>query len=181
MTPADVEHLDDIDATFDAADYLHLDASGEGLAIAWKVEQRKLRERKIEAFALDDDLQFAFKQVATGIEDGLALVAEHDGAPIAALLARRNEADGLFDLLDVRVDSDYRRQGLAMAMLFKLIADARDAECRAVRAHTLTNNARAAQLLAKCGFELSGVDTRRRSNHDLVKEAATLIWYMPLN
>ena len=180
MTSSDVEHLDDIDATFEAAEYIHLDAGGEGLSIGWRTEPRRVRERKIEAFPLDDDLRFSFKQVAAGIDEGIALIADHDGAPIAALVARRDDGSELFELLDVRVDSDYRRQGLAMAMLFRLIADAREAEVRAVRAYTLTSNAPAAQLLVKCGFELSGVDTRRRSNHDLVKESATLIWYVPL-
>ena len=39
----------------------------------------------------------------------------------------------------------------------------------------------AARLLIKCGFELAGVDTQRHSNHDLVKEVASLIWYAALD
>ena len=50
-----------------------------------------------------------------------------------------------------------------------------------VAAQTLSNNLPAGGLLTKCGFQLSGVDTRRRSNHDLVKEAVTLFWYAALD
>ena len=64
---------------------------------------------------------------------------------------------------------------------WSLVAAAREMELRAVSAETLTNNVPAGQLLAKCGFELSGVDTRRHSNHDVVKEAATLFWYAALD
>ena len=48
-------------------------------------------------------------------------------------------------------------------------------------AETLTDNLPAAKLLSKCGFDLAGVDTQRRSNHDLVKEAASLLWYVALD
>jgi hypothetical protein len=48
---------------------------------------------------------------------------------------------------------------------------------RAVRATSLTNNVPAAHFLAKAGFDLAGVDTHYRSNHDLVKETVTLFWY----
>jgi hypothetical protein len=50
-----------------------------------------------------------------------------------------------------------------------------------VAAESLTNNHPAGGLLAQCGFELSGIDIRRRTNHDLVKESATLIWYAALD
>ena len=63
-----------------------------------------------------------------------------------------------------------------MALLFQVIAMARQAECRAVAAELTTDNCPGAHLLAKCGFEIAGIDARRHSNHDLVKEAVTLLW-----
>ena len=39
----------------------------------------------------------------------------------------------------------------------------------------------ASQFLIKSAFDLAGIDTRRHSNHDMVKEAATLIWYAALD
>ena len=48
-------------------------------------------------------------------------------------------------------------------------------------AATLTDNYPAAQFFVKCGFELAGLDCRRWTNHDLVKEAVTLFWYASLD
>jgi RimJ/RimL family protein N-acetyltransferase len=66
-------------------------------------------------------------------------------------------------------------------MLFQAISHARELELRAVTAETRTDNVPAARLLSKCGFDLAGVDTQRHSNHDLVKEVASLIWYVALD
>jgi ribosomal protein S18 acetylase RimI-like enzyme len=84
-------------------------------------------------------------------------------------------------IVELRVDFDHRRQGLATAMLYQLVGEARNAELRAVAVETLTNNVPASRLLSKCGFELAGVDTARHTNYDLVKEAATLFWYSALD
>jgi RimJ/RimL family protein N-acetyltransferase len=70
---------------------------------------------------------------------------------------------------------------MGTALIYALIQEAREQGLRAVAAETLSNNLPAGGLLAKCGFQLSGVDTRRRSNHDLVKEAVTLFWYAALD
>ena len=61
------------------------------------------------------------------------------------------------------------------------ITRARELELRAVSAQTPANNFPACQLLLRCAFELAGLDTKRHSNHDIVKEAATLIWYAALD
>jgi hypothetical protein len=50
-----------------------------------------------------------------------------------------------------------------------------------VHAETLANNLPANQMLRKLAFELAGLDTHRRSNHDMVKEVATLFWYAALD
>jgi hypothetical protein len=68
-----------------------------------------------------------------------------------------------------------------MALIYRAINRARDLELRAVFAEVPANNFPANQLLLKCSFELAGVDTRRHSNHDVVKESATLLWYAALD
>jgi ribosomal protein S18 acetylase RimI-like enzyme len=79
------------------------------------------------------------------------------------------------------VDYDLRRQGLGMALVYQIVQKTREAELRAVTAETRTNNFPANQLLLKCGFDLGGLDTRRHTNHDMVKESATLLWYASLD
>jgi N-acetylglutamate synthase-like GNAT family acetyltransferase len=177
--PADLVGIIEIDATVESHRYLHIDRSGEGLNVNWKVEDRPLRERLILPLPLDDDRQFMYRQILTGIEEGIAQVAEHDEQIVASMVAQQRE--DVLKLLDLRVDFDHRREGLATALLFQLIQTARQAQLRAVAAESVANNAPANQLLAKLGFHLAGLDSHRNSNHDLVKEAVTLLWYASLD
>ena len=116
-----------------------------------------------------------------GIEDGVSLAFENDGELTALAVARLDAAAKTLRLLDVRVDYDFRRQGIGSALAYALIAAARDSGLRAVAAETPANNFPAAQYLLKVGFELTGFDTHLRSNHDLVKESVALFWYIPLD
>lgn len=177
----DLDLLPDIDGTVESTRYLHLEQSGEGLAASWRLEERPLRQKLIDPNRLSDEATFLLKQIVTGADEGLVLVAEHEDAPVAVLVAHRRPERDTLHLVDLRIDYEQRRQGIATAMMYQLIAAAREMSVRAVSAQTRTNNVPANQLLAKCGFELSGVDTRHDSNHDVVKEAATLFWYAPLD
>ena len=179
--PTEVDALIEIDATIESSEYLHVERSGEEMAIQWKLEPRALRTRLADRNRPADELQFLLKQIANGIEDGIALLAEHEGARVALLLARPDLELKTLRIIDVRVDSDFRRQGLATAMLYEAIAEARRRELRAVFAEAPANNMPANKLFAKLAFDLAGLDTFRKSNHDLVKEVATIFWYAALD
>jgi N-acetylglutamate synthase-like GNAT family acetyltransferase len=178
--PSDLEHLGDIDGTVDSAHYLHLERSGDGLDISFAFQARPLRQRLIQGNVLDDDMRFAIKQVVMGIEEGVAVVAEHEDNLIAMAAAQVQAAGRTLELLDLRVDFDFRRQGIGSALLFQLIADAKQRKLRAVTARDKASNHPAHQFLAKAGFDLAGLDTHFTSNHDLVKEQVTLFWYATL-
>ena len=181
VTPADLDGLYDIDGTVQSGEYLHLDRAGEGLEVAWKLAERPLRERRTLPNRLEDDRRFLLRQIATGADEGIALVADHDGLAVALLLAQSEPAYKTIRVHDLRVDYDHRRQGLATAMMYQVIATAREQEQRAVTAESTTDNLPAARFLLKCGFDLSGLDASRFSNHDLVKESVTLHWYAALD
>ncbi|MGF1635168.1 MAG: GNAT family N-acetyltransferase [Phycisphaerae bacterium] len=181
LTPADVEQLLDIDATLESDRYLHVDVDAESLTGVFRFEERPLRQPLHAANAPDDAFKFSCRQVVGGIEEGIALAADHNDVLLGTLLARTDFDHNTLRLLDLRVDYDHRRQGLASALLFELVRQARETERRAVMAEVLSNNLPAVAFLFKAGFELSGIDTRRHSNHDLVKEQATLLWYLPLD
>jgi GNAT superfamily N-acetyltransferase len=181
VAAADLDDLADIDSVIESTRYLHLDRTGEGLNLQWKIEERPLRAKLIESNPLTDELRFTTRQIATGIEDGLALMVEHEDRSVALLLAQIQPAYGTLKLLDLRVDHEYRRQGLAMGLLYQMIQTARDNTLRAVAAETRTNHYPANQLMTKLDFQLAGIDTQRHSNHDLVKEAVTLFWYAALD
>jgi GNAT superfamily N-acetyltransferase len=180
-TTKDPARLIDLDGTIESGEYLHVERGGEGLALSWRLERRPLRAKFADRNNLDDEAAFMLKQVTAGIEEGLAMVAEHDDAIVAALLAHARPEAGVLHVVDLRVDFDLRRQGLGAALLFSAIQEARRRELRAVTARTLSNNVPAANLLLKCGFDLAGLDTHRLSNHDLVKEQVTLLWYHALD
>ena len=179
--PDDLDGVIDIDGTIESMKYLHLERTGEGLAQTWQLQERAAREKLLDANAVDDDRRFALKQILGGVEEGIVLVAEHDGQLVALAVAQPWVENKALRLIDLRVDYDFRRQGLGTALLYQLIARARDSQMRAVTARTLTNNFPAAQFLLKAGFDLGGVDTHFLSNHDLVKEAVSLFWYAALD
>jgi ribosomal protein S18 acetylase RimI-like enzyme len=177
----DIRNLSEIDGTIEALQYLHVDRSGEGANISWKIEPRPLRSKLIAPNHLTGELISSLRHVIGGIEDGIALLTEHDGQPVGLVLAQIRQETGTLEILDLRVDYDLRRQGIGSALLFEIIKAAREIELRAVSAHTLSNNFPIAAFLAKTGFELTGLDTHKHSNHDLVKESVSLFWYLPLS
>jgi ribosomal protein S18 acetylase RimI-like enzyme len=177
----DLDSLREIDGTIESTAYLHLDSVGEGFNRSFALQERPLREKLIDPNRLDDDAFFSAKQLLTGADEGTVVVAEHEDALVASLIAQPRHHLKTLHIIDLRIDYDFRRQGIGTAMIFQMIQLARDGELRAVSIETLTNNLPASSLLVKSGFELSGVDTRRRSNHDMVKEAATLFWYASLD
>ncbi|HEY1921168.1 MAG TPA: GNAT family N-acetyltransferase [Tepidisphaeraceae bacterium] len=181
MTSADLDAVKDIDATTESSQYLHIERAGEGLEISWKMQLRPLREKRTLRHALELEDAFAIKQIVSGGDEGIALVAVHDGNAVAAATARPDAAAGVLRIIDLRVDFEFRRQGLASALLFQLIHDARQKELRALAATARADDFPAVQLLAKLGFEPSGLDTHYSSNHDLVKESVVLFFYLVLN
>ncbi len=181
MTSADLDAVKDIDATTESSQYLHIERSGEGLEISWKTQLRPLREKRTLRHALELEQVYTIKQIATGADEGITLVAEHDGQAVAAATARPDPVAGVLRIIDLRVDFEFRRQGLASALLFQLIQEARQKEFRALAANAPADDFPAIQLLAKLGFEPCGLDTHYGSNHDLVKESVVLFFYLVLN
>jgi GNAT superfamily N-acetyltransferase len=181
MIAADLDGVKDIDATAESTQYLHIERGGEGLAVSWTVQPRPLREKRTRRHALDDEQGFAIRQIVAGADEGLALVVEHDGRPVAAAVARPDTAAGVLRVIDLRVDFEFRRQGLASAMMFQVIQEARLQGLRAVMVESPADDFPALQFLAKLGFEPAGLDTHYRSNHDLVKESVILFFYLALN
>lgn len=180
MTIDDLHLLNDIDATIESKSYLHVSLAADGLAWKCSIEEREAREKHLTPNAIGEDERVAFKQILEGIREGWTCVAEHDGMIVGSAVALFDPEERLFHLVDIRVDFDQRRNGLATAMLYQLMAAARDQQARAVRAETPSNNLPYNNLLRRLNFELAGVDTKRHTNHDLVKEQATLIWYLAL-
>ena len=178
IQPGDLDFLDEIDATIQTDHYLHVDRAASAMSVSFRIDPRPLTERRSESNPLSDELRFLFKQIATGNDEGFCHIVEINKLPTASAIATQ---DGdLVELIDLRVDFDRRREGLGSALLFHVIHFARERACRALRCHVRSGNQPFNQMLAKLGFEIAGIDTQRYSNHDLVKEQTTLIWYLSL-
>src|SRR5258706_3936673 len=93
---SDIERLIDIDGTITSNNYLHVEKTGEGLGQGWKLQERPLRSKLIEPNRLDDEKQFAVKQIVGGIEDGLAVLAGHMGEGMGSLVVRVCTGQTLF-------------------------------------------------------------------------------------
>ena len=180
VLPAELASLTEIDGTVHSPSYLHLNRVIEGQSIDWRLEKRTFRDPLVTPNRLSDDIAFAYRQIAGGIDEGVALCIEMDAVPAAAILAQPQPELGTLRILDIRVDFDFRRQGLGTALLCAAIAYANDAGHRALAAETPTDNYPAIGFLRKLAFEPAGLDTHRYSNHDLVKERATLLWCLAL-
>ena len=176
-TQADLADLQDIDGTIESIDYAHLEQNASEGNMAWKLDWRPARQKLITSCPIADETLFTLRQILSGADEGIAMTAEHDEAPVALLLAQEDTPRGVMHVLDLRVEYDVRRQGIATVLLYQLIERSRDAGLRAAYMTTRANNAPAGKLLEKLGWELSGLDTKRHDNHDLVKESATLLWY----
>ena len=123
----DLSSVQEIDGTIESSQYFHLDlSSGEGLMANWRLEERPARKKLVEPNRLDDDAAFTLKQIVGGVEEGFAFVVELDDQPVAMLLARPDPAAGTLRIVDVRVDYDYRRQGMGMALVYQAIQQARE-------------------------------------------------------
>ena len=142
---------------------------------------KTLREPLARPNPIDHERRFWLRQIATGADEGIALMVEHDQMPAALIVASPDHAHHTMRVHDIRVDFDTRRQGLATALLFHVITAAREGEFRAVTVETTADNFPAVHLFLRCGFEFSGLDARRHTNHDLVKETVTLFFYAPLD
>jgi GNAT superfamily N-acetyltransferase len=180
LRPDDVDLLRDIDATSESSRYLHVDESGSGLTLTWRIDERPLREKRTDHHPLADDQLFLARQITSGHLEGLAVGIDYDADLRALLLATFDLDRKLLLINDIRVDLDLRRQGIATALMYQAIQAAHERELRALHAITRSDNIPAATFLARAGFKLAGLDTLRDTNHDLVKEQASLLWYHTL-
>src|SRR5947209_6520423 len=73
LTPADLKMLDEIDATVESTQYLHVERSGEAMNVSLKIESRPLREKRITRNPMSDDVAMELRQITSGADEGLAL------------------------------------------------------------------------------------------------------------
>jgi GNAT superfamily N-acetyltransferase len=88
-----------------------------------------------------------------GLAEGRTYVADEDGAVVG--FATWAEADGTVELEDLFVDPDWRRRGIATALVSRIVEVLR---ARGVEIMEVTANPHAMEFYAAAGFIRSGVD-----------------------
>ena len=104
---------------------------------------------------------------------GVCLAATANGRLVAYLVCSRYDA--VWHIMNVAIDPDHRRQGLATALLNRLIARVDDDDARYTLEVRRSNDS-ALELYEKFGFKIAGV--RRRYYQDN-GEDAFVMWRTP--
>jgi ribosomal protein S18 acetylase RimI-like enzyme len=177
---SDINAIEEIDGTIETSQQLCIDDAGEWPRFSWNMEMRALPRRLILPNRLDDESRFMFRQIVSGADEGVALVADYGGNLMAMASGRFDPAQKLLRLIDVRVDYEYRRQGLASALLFQIAGLARQRELRGVHLACKTDNEAAIALMRKLGFDLRGVERRGSPDGRDGDRTAWLSWVLSL-
>src|ERR1700722_4841066 len=100
---ADLDALREIDGTIESTEYLHLEQTGQGMQIGWFLQSRPLRQKLIQSNPPADEIGFVAKQIATGADEGIALLAEHEDLPVGLLIAQPQHEARTMQILDLRI------------------------------------------------------------------------------
>ena len=103
---------------------------------------------------------------------GNCLAAVHDGELIGYLFCSRYHT--VWHVMNIAIDADYRRKGVATAMMERLLAETGEGERYTLEVRV--SNAEAIAMYESFGFRSAGV--RRRYYHDN-NEDALIMWRSP--
>ena len=157
IVPLSGEHLSLLhraDARFLSGDNVVLRVTHKGFALEYQ-PTGKAEWRTVQPPALDAQTLLADGNTA-------CFLAFADGDCAGQAIVRKG-AYQLCDLLDIRVDSRVRRQGVATALLHACEDWARRAGCAGLRVETTDRQPVACLFLEKSGFVLGGVDKLRHA------------------
>lgn len=180
LTPADIERLPEMELNFQAEAYLAVEKVVEGLNVTWRLVERPLDPPFISVdYNIDEQDQAEIAQRLKE-NDGLYLVAEHQGRLVALLDLEREAWRDTGMIWNIVVDRAYRRQGLGARLIQRAIAWGRRRGLRALALETQTNNLPACRFYQKMGFQLCGLDDHFYSNRDIELKEVALFWYYEL-
>ena len=182
LHPTDLPRLSELDPGFDADSVLEVQKAGAGLAVSWRIQERRLPAPSDEGRRYDllpADLEALRARLTTG--DGLYLIAEDAGRPIGLLDLEHTAWNNTALLWNLLIDRAYRRQGLGRRLFQRAVAWAHRRGLRAIFIETQSNNAPACRFYAAQGCELAGVHDLYYSNADRELGEVALFWACRVN
>lgn len=99
------------------------------------------------------------------------------GDRVAAELDLSNGWNGYAHIENLIVAQEFRRQGLARALVERAAAWAESKNLTGVMLETQSNNVPACQLYESCGFSLEGFDSSLYRGLNLHSQEVALFWY----
>ena len=142
-------HFNQADARFLAGDRVQLHVNRKGFSTEY-IPLQAAEWRSVKPFAANASRLLINPNAA-------CYLAYVDGQPAGQCIFRAG-AHRLCDLLDIRTDIRYRRQGVGTALLGACVTWAESAGCAGIRAEATDWQSVAAQFFEGCGFTLGGVD-----------------------
>ena len=141
------------------------------------IQYRKMQEQDIESMALLENMSLSepwsynsFKN-ALNDKDVLYIVAECDGNIVAQCGVRNIVGEG--EITNVAVKPEYRKKGIAFAMLSELISQGMDMGISAFTLEVRSRNEAAIALYGKLGFISEGV---RPGFYTKPQDDAVIMW-----
>jgi len=108
--------------------------------------------------------------------EGVSFVG-YVGDRVAAEISLSNGWNGYAHIENLIVAQQFRRQGLARALVERAIAWAESRHLAGVMLETQSNNVPACQLYESCGFSLQGFDSSLYRGLNLHSQEIALFWY----
>src|SRR5882724_3789784 len=175
LESADISNLSQIRATYSSPTTLVLEKSGQGLTTGWQFVERPIPFNKGTLYDFDADALVAIQHRLEHPTRTYQRVAEEDGRLVGLLDMELQEWNNTVVLWNLRVDLDYRRQGIGRRLWHRGLEYAQNADVRAIMLETQNTNVAACRFYAEMGCQLVGLNEALYSN-DWQKTEAALFW-----
>lgn len=177
MIEADLPRLAEIRPGFTSDTVLHVEKTGSGLSVGWRLEERPLPRPYDKGRFYDfDEEEIGHIRRRFEAGDGFHRVVEWKGRLAGVLDVEPQHWNNTALVWNIMLDKAVRGQGLGRA-LFEAAAEwARTQRFRALEFETQTNNVPACRFYVRMGCALSGLRDTYYTNRDIQRNEVAIFW-----
>ena len=158
-----------------------------GQAIQWSARDRTFTVERELRVHLENGL-LSYEAVAVApyektypsrqkpFAEGVSFVG-YVGDRVVAEIGLLNGWNGYAHIENLTVSREFRRQGMARALVERAVAWAESRRLQGVMLETQSNNVSACHLYESCGFKLKGFDSSLYRGLNLNSQEVALFWY----
>lgn len=180
LRSSDVPNLTQIRPTYKSKTVLHVERSGSGLEIFWRLNEQPLAVpfNKGAGYDFDEFVQADIAERLSRPDDTYQRVAEYRGRLIGFVEVELQYWNNSAILWNLMIDLDYRGQGLGRRLWHRAVEFARQCEVRAILIETQNTNVAACKFYERMGCQLCGI--HEAYYEDEIGETA-LFWQYPIH